>query len=278
MQNWIVTGAGSGIGKNIALAALKHGDKVIATSRNIAKLNELVEQYPGQAIPVELDLTENNSIKDFLALINKKFDKIDVLVNNAGYGYLATIEEGKLAEIKKQFDVNLFGPVILTQAVLPKMRKAKSGAIINISSINAIKGSTGSGFYAATKSALENISDVLEHEVVPFRIKVMIVEPGGFQTDFYKSLEETGHKITAYDQQQYSDEGLDRKEDIPAHPPVDGDPQKAGEVIYEAIQKTDYPRRLLLGSDALEEADHELNRRLKEAKKWSELSKKTDKN
>lgn len=158
------------------------------------------------------------------------------------------------------------------------MREQKDGAIINISSINAVKGSTGSSFYAASKAALENISDVLQREVIPFGIKVMIVEPGGFQTDFYKSLEETDYKIKDYDQQKYDDEGLDRKKDIPNDPPVDGDPEKAGEIIYHAIQKKDYPKRLLLGSDALDEANNELNRRLKEVKKWSDLSKQSDKN
>lgn len=278
MKTWIVTGAASGIGQGIALAALKNGNKVIATSRKICKLQSLVDQYPNFCIPQELDLTKDKSIKSFIQFINQKADKIDVLVNNAGYGYLATVEEGKKAEIKQQFDVNLFGPIALTQVVLPKMRKEKAGAIINVSSINAVKASTGSSFYAASKAALESISDALEREIAPFNIKVMIVEPGGFQTDFYKSLEETQQKISDYDKQSYQGEDiLDRKKDVPADLQVEGDPIKAGLVIYDAIQKADYPRRLLLGSDALEEADRELHNRLDVAKKWAHLSKKTDK-
>lgn len=279
MKTWIVTGAASGIGKGIALAALKHGEKVVVTSRSKNKLKDLVDQYPNRAIPKELDLTKTDSMKNFMSFIQSDLDQIDVLVNNAGYGYLAAVEEGKRSELRKVFDTNLFGPVDLTQAVLPIMRKQNNGAIINISSVDAVRGSTGSSFYAATKAALESISDGLEREITPFGIKVMIVEPGGFQTDFYASLEETDQKVSAYDQQKYSneDDELDRKRNIPADINVPGDPMKAGEVIYEAIQKDDYPRRLLLGSDALSFASKELKRREQETQKWAHLSKKTDK-
>lgn len=277
MKTWIITGASTGIGKGIALAALKHGEKVIVTSRKIEKLQLLVDQYPDRCIPKQLDLTDTNSMKEFMTYV-KNLDHVDVLVNNAGYGYLAAVEEGKYQEIRKVFDTNLFGPVDLTQAVLPKMRAVKKGAIINISSVDAVRGSTGSSFYAATKAALESITDGLEREIAPFNIKVMIVEPGGFQTDFYASLEETKNKVKAYDQQKYSeDDELDRKKNIPADINVPGDPMKAGEVIYEVIQKDDYPRRLLLGSDALNFTQNELRRRLNETKKWADTSKKTDK-
>lgn len=278
MKTWIVTGAASGIGKGIALAALGHGEEVIVTSRNKQKLDSLVEKYPDTCIPKQLDLTNPNSMKHFMAFIKNDLKQIDVLVNNAGYGYLAAVEEGQRREIRKVFDTNLFGPVDLTQAVLPKMRAQKNGAIINISSVDAIRGSTGSSFYAATKAALESISDGLEREIAPFGIKVMIVEPGGFQTDFYASLEETKNKISDYDKQKYNEDNvLDRKEKIPADLQVPGDPLKAGKVIYHAIQKADYPRRLLLGSDALQFATAELQRREQEVKKWAKLSKETDK-
>lgn len=278
MKTWIITGAASGIGKGIALAALKNGERVVVTSRNKRKLDSLVEQYPDTCIPEQLDLTNTDSMKRFMTFIKKDLKQIDVLVNNAGYGYLAAVEEGQHRDLRKVFDTNLFGPVDLTQAVLPKMRAAKSGAVINISSVDAVRGSTGSSFYAATKAALESISDGLEREIAPFGIKVMIVEPGGFQTDFYASLEETKDKVSDYDKQKYSEDNeLDRKKNIPADLQVPGDPMKAGEVIYRAIQKDDYPRRLLLGTDALQFATDELKRREQETKKWAKLSKETDK-
>lgn len=253
---------------------MKHGEKVIVTSRKTEKLQSLVDQYPDRCIPKQLDLTDTDSMKKFMTYV-QDLDHIDILVNNAGYGYLAAVEEGKYHEIRKVFDTNLFGPVDLTQAVLPKMWTLKKGAIINISSVDAVRGSTGSSFYAATKAALESISDALEREIAPFNIKVMIVEPGGFQTDFYASLEETKDKVKDYDQQKYSgDNELDRKKNIPADLNVPGDPMKAGEVIYEEIQKDDYPKRLLLGSDALNFIQKELQRRLNETKKWADTSKK----
>ncbi|GAA3625609.1 oxidoreductase [Lactobacillus hamsteri] len=274
MKNWIITGASSGIGKGIAIAALEAGNQVIVTSRNIDKLDELAKKYPDLCIPAELEFGKKDSVKHFIEFVQNKMSKVDVLVNNAGYGYLATIEEGKREEIKQLFDTNLFGPLTLTQAFLPEMRKSKSGAIINISSVDAIQGGIGSSFYAASKSALELLSDGLQREVVPFGIKVMIVEPGSFRTNFYgDNLKETNDKIAEYDKKL---DEIDRKKDIPNDHKQPGDPMKAGKVIYDAIQKDEYPTRLLLGSDAVDFATGEMTNRLNEIHKWENTSKSTD--
>lgn len=274
MKNWVITGASSGIGKGIALAALKAGNRVVVTSRNKNKLDELVEEFPKLCIPAQLELDEKDSVKQFIELVQNKLPKVDVLVNNAGYGYLATIEEGKREEIKQLFDTNLFGPLTLTQAFLPEMRQSQNGAIINISSVDAIQGGIGSSFYAASKAALELLSDGLQREVVPFGIKVMIVEPGSFRTNFYgNNLKETQDKISDYDKNL---EEIDRKKNIPNNHDQPGNPIKAGKVIYEAIQKDNYPTRLLLGSDAVDFATNEMTDRLNEIHKWENISNSTD--
>lgn len=273
MKNWIITGASTGIGRGIAQAALKHGDRVIVTSRNTEKLESLGKDYPETCIPAELDLSSKQSVADFIKFAKGKFSQVDVLVNNAGYGYLATVEEGKREEIKELFDVNLFGPIELMQAFLPQMREDKEGVIVNISSINAIKASAGSSFYAASKAALSLLTEGMEREVAPFNIKVMAVEPGGFNTDFYGlNLKETKNKISDYDKI----EDLDRKSNIPSDYQAPGDPAKAGEVIYEAVNNPASPTRLLLGSDAVDMAQSKLNDQLKQIKKWEDTSKKTD--
>lgn len=273
MKNWIITGASTGIGRGIALAALKHGDRVIVTSRSVEKLESLSEQYPETCIPAKLELSSKQSIADFIKFAKGKFSQVDVLVNNAGYGYLATVEEGKRQEIKDLFDVNLFGPIELMQAFLPQMREDKEGVIVNVSSVNAIKADPGSSFYAASKAALSLLTEGMEREVAPFNIKVMVVEPGGFNTDFYGlNLKETKSKIADYNKV----DNIDRKKNIQEDYQAPGDPVKAGEVIYDAVNDPASPTHLLLGSDAVDAAEKKLNDQLTQIEKWENTSKKTD--
>lgn len=269
MKTWLITGCSSGIGRGIAKAALKKGYRVVVTARNTEKLKELVAEYPDTSLALELDVLKKESIISALQKANESFGSIDVLVNNAGHGYRSALEEGEEENVAEVFQTNFFGPVELMKAVLPQMRQQKYGAIINISSIAAVRSGVGSGDYAATKAALELLSDALWQEVTPLGIKVMIVEPGAFRTHFFDtSLKGTNIKIDDYAETA----GKNRKETIVNRYDQIGDPGKAGQVIVDTIEKQEYPKRLLLGSDAVQVVQTELRNRLAEVEKWKDVS------
>ena len=273
MTTWLITGCSSGIGRGIAKAVLKHGDNAIVTARNISTVADIVENYPDTAIAVPLDITNIESIADAVKAAADNFGGVDVLVNNAGYGYRSSIEEGEEESVNLLFDTNFFGPIELIKQVLPYMRAQKKGAIINISSIAAAHSGVGSGYYAASKAALELMTDGLMKEVAPLGIKVMTVEPGAFRTKFY----DTSLKGTQKQIEDYADTAWKtRKENIVDNQDQPGDPDKAGEVIYETIQKETIPKRLLLGSDAVKIVSAEMKERLQEIEDWSDVSKQTD--
>ena len=273
MTTWLITGCSSGIGRGIAKAVLKHGDNAIVTARNISTVADIVENYPDTAIAVPLDITNIESIADAVKAAADNFGGVDVLVNNAGYGYRSSIEEGEEESVNLLFDTNFFGPIELIKQVLPYMRAQKKGAIINISSIAAARSGVGSGYYAASKAALELMTDGLMKEVAPLGIKVMTVEPGAFRTKFY----DTSLKGTQKQIEDYADTAWKtRKENIVDNQDQPGDPDKAGEVIYETIQKENIPKRLLLGSDAVRIVSAEMKERLQEIEDWSAISTQTD--
>lgn len=273
MTTWLITGCSSGIGRGIAKAVLKHGDNAIVTARNISTVADIVENYPDTAIAVPLDITNIESIADAVKAAADNFGGVDVLVNNAGYGYRSSIEEGEEESVNLLFDTNFFGPIELIKQVLPYMRAQKKGAIINISSIAAARSGVGSGYYAASKAALELMTDGLMKEVAPLGIKVMTVEPGAFRTKFY----DTSLKGTQKQIEDYADTAWKtRKENIVDNHDQPGDPDKAGEVIYETMQKETLPKRLLLGSDAVKIVSAEMKERLQEIEDWSAVSAQTD--
>lgn len=273
MKTWLITGCSSGIGRGIAEAALKHGDNVVVTARNKDRIKDFGAEYSDRVLKISLELTDDEMINQTVKLANEHFGRIDVLVNNAGHGYRAALEEGEEAGINEVFQTNLFGAVKLTQKVLPQMRERKSGAIVNISSIAAISAGVGSGYYAATKAALELVSDALWQEVSPLAIKVMIVEPGVFRTRFYDdSLKGTAIKIDDYS----ATAGRTRVENTVNHHDQLGDPIRGGAVIVDTILKDNYPRRLLLGTDAVDFARKQYKMRLDEIDKWENSSIMTD--
>ena len=273
MTTWLITGCSSGIGRGIAKAVLKHGDNAIVTARNISTVADIVENYPDTAIAVPLDITNIESIADAVKAAADNFGGVDVLVNNAGYGYRSSVEEGEEESVNLLFNTNFFGPIELIKQVLPYMRAQKKGAIINISSIAAARSGVGSGYYAASKAALELMTDGLMKEVAPLGIKVMTVEPGAFRTKFY----DTSLKGTQKQIEDYADTAWKtRKENIVDNQDQPGDPDKAGEVIYETIQKENIPKRLLLGSDAVRIVSAEMKERLQEIEDWSAISTQTD--
>ncbi len=273
MTTWLITGCSSGIGRGIAKAVLKHGDNAVVTARNISTVTDIVENYPDTAIAVPLDITNKESIAGAVKAAADNFGGVDILVNNAGYGYRSSVEEGEEESVNLLFNTNFFGPIELIKQVLPYMRAQKNGAILNVSSIAAARSGVGSGYYASSKAALELMTDGLMKEVAPLGIKVMTVEPGAFRTKFY----DTSLKGTQKQIEDYADTAWKtRKENIVDNQDQPGDPDKAGEVIYETIQKENIPKRLLLGSDAVRIVSAEMKERLQEIEDWSAISTQTD--
>ncbi len=272
MQNvWMITGASGGLGKGIAEAALHRGDAVALTSRSPAKLNALAAEFPKQAMTVKLELDRIGSMEKALHQVYARFGRIDVLVNNAGHGYRAAIEESEPTQVRELFETDFFAPMRLIQLALPGMRARHSGMIINVSSIGAVRGALGNGYYSAAKGALELASEALAKETAHLGIRVMLVEPGAFRTAFYGSeLKESEMRILDYDAlaQHY------RKQTV-RHDQL-GDPAKGGAIIVDTALRQDAPLRLILGSDALQAAQMTLQGRLDELRTWQEISKKSD--
>ena len=273
MKTWFITGSSSGIGKEIARTVLKRGDNAVIMARSVETLKELVEQYPDRTLAVPLELTDKVSIKSAVEAANERFGSIDILVNNAGHGYRSAVEEGEDENVAEVFGTNFFGAVELIKLVLPQMREKHCGAIINLSSIAAVSSGVGSGYYAATKAALELMSDALYQEVSPLGIKVMVVEPGAFRTRFFDdSLKGTQVKISDYADTAWKT----HKENIVNRHDQPGDPVRGGKLIVETIEKDDYPRTLLLGSGAVSFVRTKLQTKLEEIKQWEEVSKQAD--
>ena len=273
MKTWLIIGCSTGLGRSLAKKALAKGYNIAITARNKDKIIDLSKQYPQTALALCLDVTNKESIQAAIKETIEHFGTIDVLVNNAGYGYRGAVEEGYQEDVDILFNTNLWGPVTLIKEVLPLMRKQRSGAIINISSVVALKTMPGSGYYAASKCALEGLSDGLKEEVAPLGIKVMVVEPGAFRTDFAgRSLTQSNKIIADYNKTA----GLRRIGKDKSHGSQPGDPDKGADVIIEAIESNEPPFRLLLGLDDINLADDILESRRKEYDKWRSLSQKTD--
>ena len=273
MKTWLITGCSSGIGRGIAKAVLKKGDNAVVTARDTSKIADLVDQYPNTALGVALDITKKESISAAVKQAQERFGTIDVLINNAGYGYRSSVEEGDIDDVNLLFNTNFFGPIELIKEVLPQMRANKNGAIVNVSSIAAVRSGVGSGYYAASKAALELMTDGLAKELKPLGIKVMIAQPGSFRTNFYDtSLKGTKNKIDDYNETA----GKTRKENVVNHKNQPGDPDKGGQVIVDTIEKDNYPYRLLLGSDATKIVASALEERIQEIETWKNISSQSD--
>lgn len=270
MKTWLITGCSSGIGAGIAKAVLKSGEQAVVTARNKDKVMDIVKDYPDTALAVSLDVCDNESIKNAVKEANEKFGTIDVLVNNAGYGYRSAIEEGEVEAVQTLFNTNVFGPVELMKAVLPGMRAQKSGFIINVTSIAAARSAIGSGYYASSKAALELLTNGLMKEVAPLGIKAMVVQPGAFRTRFYdgESLKGSATEIGDY-AQTAGKKRVGRFENKHAQP---GDPDKAGEVIVKVVNGDEQPEILSLGSDAVKAVKATLEAKLAELDKWADVS------
>lgn len=273
MGTWLITGCSSGLGRGIAEAVLKHGENAAVTARRPETVQKFAERYPDHALALRLDLNDRESMRQAVEDIYRKFGGIDVLVNNAGHGYRAAVEESEPEKIKELFDTNFFAPAELMKMVLPVMRAAGKGLIVNVTSIGAVRGALGNGYYSAAKGALELLTEALAKETEHLGIRTMIVEPGAFRTNFYDdALLGTETKIADYDviADRY------RKENSVNNQNQAGDPVKGGKVIVETVLSGEMPMRLLLGSDAAKTAETYMEERMSEIRKWKEVSSRTD--
>ena len=269
---WMVTGSSSGLGKSFVKAIAEQGDFVAAATRSKEALQELENLYPGQILPIKLDVTDKEQIKRAVETVINTKGRIDGLINNAGYGYRAAVEEGQEKDVDLLFQTNFFGPVSLIKEVLPYMRGMKSGSIVNISSIAAVNTFPGSGYYGASKCALEGMSSALQKETEPLGIKVMVVEPGAFRTNFSgRSLKQTELQISDYD----STAGLRRIENDHSHGTQCGDPDKGAKLVLEAIQSENPPFKFILGGDAWEVYRQREQMQNEEMRPWLEKSRQT---
>ncbi|MGO4588056.1 oxidoreductase [Paenarthrobacter sp. 2TAF44] len=269
MTTWLITGCSTGLGRALAQAVLARGDNAVVTARDVSKLQELTTEFPTTALAVALDVTEQSQVDAAVQQAEDQFGAVDVLVNNAGYGYRAAIEEGDDGDVRALFDTNVFGPVAMIKAVLPGMRSRRSGAIVNISSIGARICPPGSGYYSASKAALEGLSGSLQKELKPLGISVTVVEPGGFRTDFAgRSLTQSAQAIEDYAETA----GKRRKEHDTVHGTQPGDPDKAAEVIIAAVEAAETPAFLLLGADAVYAYGAVEEAQRAEVERWREQS------
>ena len=248
MGRWLITGCSTGIGREIARAALEAGHSVAVTARNVDAVADFVDQFGDRALALPLDVTDRDQITAVVGEVEKTFGGIDVLVNNAGYGYMAAVEEGEDAEVRKLFDTNYFGVVDTLKAVLPGMRARRSGHVINISSMTGLVANPPNAYYSSTKFALEALTEALAKEVGPLGIKVTAIEPGAFRTDWAaRSMQESSTPISDYDDNVGARKTLIKQ--FADHLP--GDPRKVAEAVLMVAGLDEPPLRLLLGRDVL---------------------------
>ncbi|ALR31424.1 oxidoreductase [Chryseobacterium sp. IHB B 17019] len=269
---WFITGSSKGLGKSLVEAVLLKGDYVVATARNPQQLNDLAEEYPEQLLTLELDVQNKEQIYSTIEEAVKHFGRIDVLVNNAGFGITGAAEAFTNEQVRSQLEVNLYAPIEVTRAVLPYMRKQRSGNILQISSIGGRVGNAGLSIYQAAKFGLAGFSESLSKEVAPLGIKVTSIEPGGFRTDwagpsmsFAKDIE--GYETTVGGVKEHLTSG----KFVPM-----GDPAKAAKVMIDIVNHENPPLHLVLGSEAAAILRATDEKRKEEFEKWLDVSVSTD--
>ncbi|MDL2403616.1 oxidoreductase [Rhizobium mayense] len=266
---WFITGSSAGLGFEIAKSVLERGWRAVVTARQPEQLETLVAQHEGRALALRVDVTDKSTIRAAVADSIAAFGRIDVLVNNAGYGYLAAIEEGDDEGVRKQFETNLFGLIDVTKEVLPGMRARRKGHIVNISSLGGLVAFAATGYYHATKFAVEAISESLSYEIAPLGLKVTIVEPGAFRTDWAgSSMVESPIRIDDYD----GTAGKRRQSTRASSGNQPGDPSRAGSAIIKAVEAEVPPLRLLLGAPALDIAYKRLEALKANFDAWKEVT------
>ena len=273
MSTWLITGCSTGLGRALAEAVIGTGHNAIVTARSVSGVADLAETTPERVLAVALDVTRPDQVVSAVRQAEERFGGVDALVNNAGYGYRAAVEEGDDADVRTLFETHFFGTVAMIKAVLPGMRARRRGAIVNVSSIGAQLTPVGSGYYSAAKAAIEGLSGALRGELAPLGISVTVVEPGAFRTDFAgRSLAQSATVIDDY----AATAGQRRKERDTMHGNQPGDPAKAGAAILAAVESPEPPAFLLLGADALAAYRYVADGRANDIANWEQLTTSTD--
>ena len=268
---WFITGCSTGFGRELARQVLELGYRTVVTVRNPADVKDLTAL--GEALVLKLDVTDQRQISAAIKAAEKQFGRIDVLVNNAGIGYFAAVEESEDNEVRRMFEINVFGLGRMIQAVLPGMRKRRKGFIVNIASVAGLRSFPSLGYYSATKFAVEGLSEALWQEIEPLGIKVMVVEPSGFRTDWAgRSANESKQQMADY----AATAGAARREVRADSGKQPGDPVRAAQAIVKAVESPKPPHHLLLGNDAYEGATAKLAALAKEFKAWESVARGAD--
>ncbi|MFJ1895867.1 MULTISPECIES: SDR family oxidoreductase [unclassified Streptomyces] len=264
---WFITGASRGFGREWAVAALERGDSVAATARDLSTLGDLREKYGERLLPLRLDVTDRDAGFAAVQQAHERFGRLDVVVNNAGYGHFGLVEELTEAEARAQLDTNLFGALWITQAALPLLREQGSGHILQVSSIGGISAFPLVGIYHASKWALEGISQALAQEVAPFGIKVTLIEPGGFATDWAGSSSSTSAPLPAY-----ADFHKEVQEQRRKRVGTPGDPTASAAAVLKIVDADEPPLRCFFGSAPLGIAKADYEQRLAVWEKWQPVA------
>ena len=274
MSVWLITGASRGLGRELAGSALAHGDQVIAAARDPQAAADALPQGGAALLAVKLDVTDQEQAAEAVAAGVERFGRIDVLVNNAGYGLFGAVEEISDAEARALFDTNVFGLLNVTRAVLPVLRSQGAGRILNIGSSAGVRASAGRGLYGATKAAVESISEALHAELAPLGVHVTLVEPGSFRTDFLSggSVRRAQQPIAAYE----GTAGQLASALDTSNGRQPGDPARAVAAIRELAEATRPPLRLPLGNDCVALVEDQLGSVGSELSQWRELALSTD--
>ncbi|HEY4387338.1 MAG TPA: oxidoreductase [Ktedonobacteraceae bacterium] len=266
---WFVTGSSTGFGRILAEAVLARGDRLVATARHPEKLQDLAHRYPDRLLTLQLDVTNEEQSQEAVARTIERFGKIDVLVNNAGYGLIGAIEEASDAEVRRQFETNVFGLLNVTRAVIPVMRGQHRGHILMLSSVGGFTGSIGAGIYNASKFAVEGLSEALVQEVEPLGIRVTLIEPGYFRTDFAgRSLMRARREIADYTHTS----GTTRERMMQINGQQMGDPERAVHAMIKIVETAHPPFRLVLGADALARIRSKLASVAQELDAWEDTT------
>jgi NAD(P)-dependent dehydrogenase (short-subunit alcohol dehydrogenase family) len=266
---WFITGCSTGLGRALAERVLQHGHRVVVTARNPKQIEDIVAGYPDAALALSLDVCDAGQVASAVEQAERRFGRIDVLVNNAGYGYLAAVEEGEDDEVRAMFETNFFALVAMTKRVLPGMRAQGHGHIVNISSVGGLVGNPSSGYYNATKFAVEGLSEALAKECAPLGIRVTAIEPGPFRTDWSgRSLRQPREAMPAY----AATAGARRAEITSRYGKQPGDPVRAAEAITKVVESHSPPLNLILGKDGLNRVRAKLNQLMTSIDDWEAVT------
>ncbi len=266
---WFITGCSTGFGRELAKLVLDRGFRVVITARDPGRIRDLTAGHEDHALAVKLDVTDKEEVAEAVKWAESAFGSIDVLVNNAGYGYMGALEESEESEVRAMMETNFFGLTRMIHAVIPGMRQRRHGNIVNISSLGGLVGLPGVGYYNATKFAVEGLSEALAKEVAPLGIKVLVVEPGPFRTDWAgRSLKKSSRQIPEYAETA----GATSQRITGRSGKQAGDPVRAGKAIIKALESDNAPLHLVLGLIALETARTKIEKLRDELDAWEETS------